>query len=210
MISDNPSPEKADRFLMWRSKAMMKITSNRAYLLSFAILTILFLQSGCTRTETGNRVSSEPEPVARESSRAIEPDVQPLAGELEDVYDIDEELLEEDEIGDETELLDSLEKTARDTFSVKDINEVAPSVEKFAKGYRVQVFASSDLEKAREFKKIFMAGTGLAVYIDYEGGLYKVRAGDYSGREEASEARLRLAEQYPDCWIVKTTIKKQQ
>ncbi|MCK4538554.1 MAG: SPOR domain-containing protein [Candidatus Krumholzibacteria bacterium] len=152
-------------------------------------------------------MSSVPEPVDLESTRT-EDKVVPLDEKLEEVYDIDEEVLEDEDIGEETELLDKLEKTAPDTFSVKDINEEPPSVEKFAKGYRVQVFASSDLEKAKEFKKKLMAGTGLAVYIDYEGGLYKVRAGDFSGREGASDARVRLAEEYPDCWIVKTTIRK--
>lgn len=187
---------------------MVSIAGTRMSLLSFAILMILFLQTGCTRTETGNRVASVPEPAPLESTSEVDPEVEPLAGEMEEVYDLDKEVLEEDDIGEDTELLDKLEKTDSDTFSVKDINEGPSSVEKFAKGYRVQVFASSDLEMAKEFKKKIMAGTGLAVYIDYEGGLYKVRAGDYSGREEASDARLRLAGEYPDCWIVKTTIKK--
>ncbi|HSG27992.1 MAG TPA: SPOR domain-containing protein, partial [Candidatus Krumholzibacterium sp.] len=78
----------------------------------------------------------------------------------------------------------------------------------FDTGYRVQLFATSDLERARELKKNVMAETGLAVYIEYEGGLYKVRAGDFSGREDAAAARTVLVERYPDCWIVKTTIRK--
>ena len=49
---------------------------------------------------------------------------------------------------------------------------------------------------------------GIAVYIDYEDGLYKVRAGDFATRARASEARAKLAADYPDCWIVRTTIMK--
>ncbi len=64
------------------------------------------------------------------------------------------------------------------------------------------------LEKAKELKKNLMAGTGLAVYIEFEGGMYKVRVGDFLSREEASQARETLLKEYPDCWIVSATIRK--
>ena len=67
---------------------------------------------------------------------------------------------------------------------------------------------SIKIDIPRDMKKKIMAVAGVAVYIDYEDGLYKVRVGDFATRSAASEARARLSADYPECWIVRTTVMK--
>jgi hypothetical protein len=45
-------------------------------------------------------------------------------------------------------------------------------------------------------------------YIEYEDGLYKVRAGDFAERTDAAQARSKFAGAYPGSWIVRTTIRR--
>ena len=49
---------------------------------------------------------------------------------------------------------------------------------------------------------------GMSAYIEYEEGLYKVRAGDFAERKDAAQARSKLAGAYPGSWIVRTTIRR--
>lgn len=173
-----------------------------------AVLLMLATENSCTRAGVSGRTQPAPapaEPVSDEIPAEIKGEP---ALEEEEVYDIDDEILVEDTLQVQDEIIEELEQADEDTFTVKDLDVVPDTESGFDMGYRVQLLASSDLEKARDLKKKVMAGTGLAVYIDYEDGLYKVRAGDFPTREEASQARTMLVEKYPDCWIVKTTIRK--
>ena len=78
----------------------------------------------------------------------------------------------------------------------------------FGIGYRIQVFAASELESSERMKVKVVSETHLPVYIEYEGGYYKVRVGDFTTREQAAAERAKISELYPDCWIVSTTIRK--
>ena len=175
--------------------------------LLIAAAMILLLQAGCARSGiTGkapaevNRIEPAPESVSvQEETKETIPD---------QIYDLEDETLEDDEIDNQIEELELSGKTAADSFSVKDVSDAVIDVSTFDTGYRIQIFASSDLEKAKELKKNFMAGTGLAVYIEFEDRMYKVRVGDFLNRENASQARKRLVEEYPDCWIVSSTVRK--
>ena len=188
-------------------------------LVSIIILSAV-LQAGCTRTGTGSPVRGTVEPAETEPLPVLADEKATGEAAVPDTsaaYDLEDELLEDDQVERVTEKVEVIEPAAADTFEVDDMIDESGAAEAAAApgeaydiGYRVQLFATSDLERARELKKIIMAGTGLAVYIEYEGGLYKVRAGDFEGREEAATARNTLVEDYPDCWIVKTTIKKTQ
>ena len=178
-----------------------------AGILVISAAAVLVLQSGCARSGmTGGTpvetVDSDPDP-------APEPVVDPAEEEKTvEVYDLEDEMLEDDEIDDQVEDLQLSGQGLADSFTVKDASEADIDPVLFDLGYRVQVFASSQLEKAKELKKNLMAGTGLAVYIEFEGGMYKVRVGDFLTRDEASKARESLLKEYPDCWIVSATIRK--
>ncbi len=175
--------------------------------LFFALSLILFLQVACTRSEISGRVSSGTEGAESDSRPSVKEDIETEPVQVE-IYDLEDEALVDDELDESFEQLEDPGTAESDTFSVKDVFEGAVYGSGFDTGYRIQVFASADLDKAKELKNNVIAGTGLAVYVEFEGGLYKVRVGDYRTREAASQARTRFVELYPDCWIVSTTIRK--
>ena len=115
---------------------------------------------------------------------------------------------EDDSVGESEAAEESIEPVKADTFSVEETVEPPAAAAGYEQGYRVQLAAFAESAGARALKKKVMAAAGIAVYIDYEHGCYKVRGGDFATRDEASEARTTLAADYPDCWIVRTTIIK--
>jgi cell division protein FtsN len=122
-------------------------------------------------------------------------------------YDIEEEMPEKTPPK-PAELIEKLEPVKPDTISVQDIASADTLRQRYSVGYRIQVFASSDRSAAERVKERLAAETKLATYVEYEEGLYKVRAGDFAERKDAAQTRLKLAGAYPGSWIVRTTIRK--
>lgn len=123
------------------------------------------------------------------------------------IYDLEEEMPEQDDVAPE-DLEESIEPIPADTVRIEDVVIPSKPEETFGIGYRIQVFASSELDSAERMKAKAEGEMPLPVYIEFEGGYYKVRIGDFSTREEAAAERARISELYPDCWIVSTTIRK--
>jgi len=175
-----------------------------------AVACIFLLIFGCA---TGS-VDKTVEP-ATESERGIpeqpgsrdEPSAMDQA-EPEEVYDIEDELPENRELKETEKIEEKISTQKKDSVLVEEI-EGAPVAERtHGLGYRVQIFASGDLEKAREIKSKAQQKTSMKVYIEYENQMYKVRIGDFDTRDEAAAMRQRLKSFYPDCWITETTIRK--
>lgn len=122
-------------------------------------------------------------------------------------YDLEEEMPERAPQR-PAELIERLEPMTSDTIAVQDIATDETPRQRYDIGYRIQVFASSDRGAAQKVRDAVIAQTRLATYIDYEDGLYKVRAGDFTERKDAAQARVKLAGAYPGSWIVRTTILK--
>ncbi len=158
--------------------------------------------SGGVRTD-GEVPPERPAPV--EESPAGE---TPVDRDAPAVYDLEEEMQPEDTPADPEELEEEFEPLHTDTVSVEEVAPEEPAGLLYDLGYRVQIFASSELSKAKAVREAATTQTGYAAYIEYEGGLYKVRVGDFPGRPEAAKARTELAELYPDCWIVQTAIRR--
>jgi cell division septation protein DedD len=95
-----------------------------------------------------------------------------------------------------------------DTFAVQENAAEEPVQALYGIVYRVQVFASSERAAAEKVRQRVSAETGLRTYLEYEGGLYKVRAGDFPDRKEAAQAKSKLEAKYPGSWIVMTTVRK--
>ncbi len=70
-------------------------------------------------------------------------------------------------------------------------------------GFRVQVFASSDRQVAEGAASVAEERLGVKAYVDLDGGMYKVRVGDYRTRRDAEAAMATMRKHYyPDAWIV--------
>ncbi len=78
-------------------------------------------------------------------------------------------------------------------------------------GYRVQIFASSSLERAEEVAEEARAVFVENVYVEYSVPLYKVRVGDFISKEEALQFRQRAIEQgYEGAWVAEAIIEPEQ
>ncbi len=172
------------------------------------VLILIFLCSmlhtGCARQAVGGDNDEEahepPPPLVEE--QAVE---QTAAGAA--AYDLEAEMPEQDDVEPE-EFEEAIEPVPADTVRIEEVVVPSRPEEVFGIGYRIQVFASSELESAERMKAKVGSETNLPVYIEYEGGYYKVRLGDFMTREEAAVERANISTLYPDCWIVGTTIRK--
>ena len=77
-------------------------------------------------------------------------------------------------------------------------------------GYRVQLLATKDIEKAALAKKeaeFQFAGDSVGVYLEFDSPYYKLRIGDCQTREQAEKLRdLARQRGYSKAWIVRTKI----
>ena len=178
------------------------------YPLTAAVAFVIFicLMASCAGTgkTTGTPVEQR-EAVPPPPPQTEEQFEKPAADEP---YDLESEMPEDDSVREGDAAEENIEPVMVDTFSVEETVEPPAPVTGYKLGYRVQLAAFTESAGARDLKKKVMVAAGIAVYIDYEEGLYKVRAGDFATRAEASEARTKLAADYPDCWIVRTTVIK--
>jgi cell division protein FtsN len=122
-------------------------------------------------------------------------------------YDVEDEMPEKSPQR-PAQLIERLEPVRPDTISVQDVAVEEAPKQLYDVGYRIQVFASGDRAAAEKVKERIVAETGMSAYIEFEDGLYKVRAGDFAERKDAAQARVKLAGAYPGNWIVRTTIRR--
>ena len=174
------------------------------------LIIFICLLAGCagTTSSTGTTVEQQETVPPPPAQTGVKQETEPEKPAADEPYDLESEMPEDDSVGDGDKAEESIEPVKADTFSVEETADPPASAAGYKIGYRVQLAAFADSEGARDLKKKVMAATGVAVYIDYEDGLYKVRAGDFATRVEAAEARAKLTADYPDCWIVRTTVMK--
>ena len=122
-------------------------------------------------------------------------------------YDIEDEMPEKTPQR-PAQLIERIEPARPDSVSVTDVAVEEAPKQRYDVGYRIQVFATGDRAAAEKIKERIVAETAMSAYIDYEDGLYKVRAGDFAERKDAAQARLKLAGAYPGSWIVRTTVRR--
>jgi len=169
-----------------------------------ALALLLFHPSCAKRESIGTRESA---PVRVPSASAERAPVTDTASTVRTRYSV------EDEVPGKTaakpvELGDRVAPQRVDTFAMQEGAVEQPAKALYDIVYRIQVFASSDRAAAEKVKQRIPAETGLRAYLDFEDGLYKVRAGDFADRKEAVEARSKLVAKYPGSWIVMTTVRR--
>ncbi len=84
-----------------------------------------------------------------------------------------------------------------------DVEEIKNKVD----GFRIQLMASTDIEKLRAKKDAIESELNLKIYIEHDEPYYKVYAGDFTKRGKADKALVKVKESgYPDAWIVRTKV----
>jgi hypothetical protein len=74
-------------------------------------------------------------------------------------------------------------------------------------GYRVQLAATTDENRARDLKKEAMLKLKEKIYLIFESPNYKVRVGDCKSFDEAKLLKQEVQNSgFPEAWIVKSTV----
>lgn len=85
-----------------------------------------------------------------------------------------------------------------------------PAPNRMLDGFRIQLFATRDIETATLQKKeaeYEFASDSVGVYIEFDSPLYKVRMGDCQSREDAEQLlKLARARGFPTAFIVKSKV----
>ena len=176
-----------------------------------AVWAVLLFLGGCAASEMGG-TSPPPTGTERRAVPRVTSETKSDTLSRQMPYDLEDEMPEKTPQR-PAQLVEKLVPVKPDTFNVQDIEveqkpkQPAPK-QMYDIGYRIQVFASSDKTAAENIKQRVGAETGMPVYLEFEEGLYKVRAGDFAERKDAAQARLKLVGLYPGSWIVRTTIRK--
>ncbi len=74
-------------------------------------------------------------------------------------------------------------------------------------GFRVQVFAGADREIAENASRGAEERLKLPSYVDLDGGMYKVRVGNFTTRAQADQALGTIRGQYADAWVVASKVR---
>ena len=96
-----------------------------------------------------------------------------------------------------------------DSFeSESTINFKNDSIQADIEGFRVQVFATQDRNKAEGIKEELSFKFDENIYIIFEAPNYKVRIGNFLDRDDAEKLRVELVkESLSSSWIVRTKIQ---
>jgi hypothetical protein len=79
--------------------------------------------------------------------------------------------------------------------------------EETIQGYRVQLAATTDENRARDLKKEAMLKLKEKIYLIFESPNYKVRVGDCKSFDEAKLLKQEIVNSgFPEAWIVKSTV----
>ncbi len=95
------------------------------------------------------------------------------------------------------------------SFDSKTINNtISDSLLVEIEGFRVQIFATQDRNKAESIKIDLELAIAESVYIIFEAPNYKVRIGNFLDRDSAEKLRQELVKKnFPSSWIVRTRIQ---
>lgn len=76
------------------------------------------------------------------------------------------------------------------------------------KGYRIQLFAGREQDRALDIKAATESRFGISVYLVYEAPQYKVRAGNFINRMQATELLNNIKmDGFRDAWIVRSHVE---
>jgi hypothetical protein len=185
--------------------------SKRVRVFCFVLLSLVYLLDfGCAGKQISKTVNSDID-VGKDFAGKDDVNVTKVVDEQENeehIYDIEKELPENRELKDLERIEEKIISASPDSFYVEDITKDGGIRNDYSIGFRVQLFASDNLEKAKKIKKQVENKMPMKVYIEFDDDMYKVRVGNFNSRKDAAETRRALTSLFPDCWIVETTIRK--
>ena len=154
------------------------------------LIGVLLLMAGCASSGPAKK----PSPGAEPATLAVDESFDPV-------------LLKDDELSfpaasDVTLKSDGAHSKGAEVDSISANREVD--------GFRVQIFATQDIESATLQKKeaeFEFATEGIGVYIEFDSPLYKVRIGDCETREAANQLRDRIKQRgLGNAFVVKSRV----
>jgi hypothetical protein len=93
---------------------------------------------------------------------------------------------------------------------IDNTQETSDEQKKLVDGFRVQLFATKDIESATIAKKeaeFVFTDDSVKLYIEFDSPYYKLRIGDFQNRDNAEAFReIARGKGYSSSWIVKTKV----
>jgi len=165
----------------------------KVFIKTFILVTFFLLLFSCASSKrTAKPVSEKPEPTAYDES------FDPLSLNDEDIKFPEEKAVEPGE------------RAAEQPGKITEAEEQASVENRLVDGYRVQLFATKDIESATIAKKeaeFAFSEDSVNVYIEFDSPYYKLRIGDCKTREEAERLReIARNKGYPSAWIVRSKV----
>jgi hypothetical protein len=165
----------------------------------YALIIVAALCAGCASAPTGRPVKKAPVERATDQKPydfRAEGEIPPLPADAANEPDVQEIGVKSDSAIDVTEA-----EVPPDTAPAP----VATAT--LVDGFRVQVLASADRDVAENASREARERLGLPSYVDMDGGVYKVRVGDFVTRPDADRALAGVRKQYPDAWVVASKVR---
>jgi hypothetical protein len=166
---------------------------------SVAVLVACALLAGCGASAPPKRASAPVEPAATGQPYDFrgEGKIPPASGGVKDEADVEELAVQDDDLA----------VSEAEAPPIAAPVAAAPA-DSLLDGFRVQVFASQDRDVAEGARAAATERLGMPAYLDLEGGVYKVRVGDYLARKDADAALGMVRKHdYPDAWVVPSKVR---
>jgi len=184
------------------------MSAERGEPVKIAIIVFLMLlaatMSACATkqaTKAPERASAQ-QPYDFEAEGTVPPPEQPASKPEADVEEI--AIDEDDIVGEDVAPPRDTTKAARGGPQAVEGRDGSVNI----MVYRVQVLATSSERSALDAQKKIENRLGLAAYVTFEDGMYKVRVGDSPTREEAEKVRTKArGAGYTDAWIVRDSLR---
>lgn len=162
-----------------------------------SFLTFIFMAFSCTGTEKTVMTNQEKQNTAKSAEQQksrFDESFDPLS------LDDDDWVIHKKQPG-------SAGRITEVTDSIYHTSDYRENKEQIAFGFRVQLYSTTDYYEAMAVRDEAGTKLGADIYVDYEQPYYKVRAGNFTDREKAEEAR-RTAKSlgYADAWIIQTNV----
>lgn len=156
----------------------------------FTLTVIFFIMSCSSSSRMGDKTSNEK---YREKPGVINENFDPM--------NLDKEEIQIQKTRNTESQSDNIDLFLQDTSEEQSSGETI--------GYRVQICAVTDEQKAREIQRdAILSFIDENIYLKYDAPYYKVRIGDFVKKEDADRLKeIAISRGFNDAWVVRTKVK---